>query len=59
MATKFKIGDAVKQVIAAPIAGVVQELSFNGSDIQCAVEITDDHGEVRHVYFTEDQLEKA
>lgn len=57
MGAKFKRGDAVQQVMPAPIIGVVTELEFNGDDIQYVIEYTGADGEVHTQPFTEDELQ--
>ncbi len=59
MATKFKNGDAVKQVIPAPIEGKVASFRFdeNAGEISYIVEWTDAEGVVHQRSFTDDQIE--
>jgi hypothetical protein len=55
MAIKFKVGDAVRQVMPAPLQGVVVEATIIGSEVHYKVE--DAGGYAR--FFAEDQIEAA
>lgn len=57
---KFKKGDAVKQVMPAPITGTVADFSVDREtgDVQILVEWSDQTG-TQSTYFTEDQIEKV
>jgi hypothetical protein len=57
MGAKFKIGQAVKQVMPAPIAGVVSSLEFNGDDVQYVVNYKGVDGEDHVQPFIEEELE--
>jgi len=57
MGIKFKMGDAVRQVMPAPMAGPVVEAIIVDSDVQYRIECTDADGNVTSKWFTEDQIE--
>ena len=59
MGAKFKIGDAVKQVVPVAEAGHVRSLAFNGGDIQCEVVFPQPDGSEHTLYVDEDKLEAA
>ncbi len=58
MAQKFKLGDPVRQVMPAPIEGVVvgYDLDKSTGDVQFQVSWTDDDG-THSRHFTEAQIE--
>ena len=58
MGAKFKIGDAVKEVVEPLPNGVVKSIAFNGNDIQYEVAFEADAEGNEHVlYVNEDKLE--
>lgn len=58
---KFKKGDAVRQIMAEPMAGVVAEYAVDQTtgDVQTRVEWTDAEGHVHSRFFREEHLEAA
>lgn len=57
MGLKFKPGDPVKQVVPAPIEGVVEGAEIVGADIQYKVGWVGEDGEHRSKFFTEEQIQ--
>lgn len=58
MSTKFKNGDKVRQVVPAPIEGIVVRFSFDeaSGDIGYVVRTTDESGDHERV-FSAEQIE--
>jgi uncharacterized protein (UPF0303 family) len=57
MGVKYKLGDSLKQVMPAPVTGIVTDISINTNDIQYTIMYTDDAGHDHEMHFTEDQVE--
>jgi hypothetical protein len=57
MATKFKKGDAVRQVLPAPVEGVIERFVFNQETGEVGVIVKTEDGQERS--FTEDQVESV
>lgn len=59
--TTFKQGDAVKQILPAPITGVVDRFVFDPAtgDVDVVVRRTDADGHVHETVFGADEIELA
>jgi hypothetical protein len=57
MAIKFKTGAQVKQILPAPITGVVQEATIAGDEVVYKVGWTSPDGHEESRFFNEDQIE--
>jgi hypothetical protein len=57
----FKKGDAVRQIMPAPIEGVVSgfQVDQETGSLQVRVEYTDETGEARERFFSADQIEAS
>lgn len=59
MALKFKKGDAVRQVVPAPVEGVITGQAIVDDEVQYSVQWTGPDGDSHERFFTEDQLTQA
>lgn len=55
-ALKFKVGQTVEQVLAAPVRGVVTEQRVFNDDVSYHVEFVTEDGKHGGVWFTADEL---
>lgn len=59
--TQFKKGDAVKQIMPAPITGIVDRFAFDATtgDVDVVVQRTDAEGHVHETVFGANEIELA